>query len=268
MSPVKEPHYFSTDLANRSVTSYRRYRRLFKRVTNEHRAVGEASTWYLYSNEAVPNIEQTYPYARYIVMTRDPVAMVHSLYHHNLRVLHEDQPTLEQAWRLQDERSRGWSMPLSCTEPAFLQYRDACALGTLVKRVLNTVPTERVLHVPLEAMKSDTREEYLRVLSFLGLEDDGREEFPIANEARTYQSRILQRMLKVGGRLRIGLGFQKGLGLAQINDRRATKAPLDDAFREELEVIFREERKLLDELTKRSHPVCQPEAIQPLHGLM
>ena len=249
MSPIKEPHYFSTDLANRSVKSRRQYDRLFRDVTDAHRAVGEASTWYLYSRDAVPAIERELPNARYIVMTRDPVQMAHSLYHHNLRVLHEDQPTFERAWLLQEERARGQSIPSTCAEPAFLQYRDVCALGTHLQRLLDTVPADRILHLPLEAMQADTRREYQRVLSFLEVPDDGRNQFPVANEARGHRSRVLQRVLKLGGKARMALGIQKGFGLGRINDRPAPKAALSDEFVEELDLSFAREKALLARLT-------------------
>lgn len=250
MSPVKEPHFFSTDLANRSIKSRNQYDRLFRDVTDAHRAVGEASTWYLYSRDAVSEIEREFPNALFIVMTRDPLAMAHSLYHHNVRVLHEDQPTFEQAWQLQEERGRGRSVPTTCTEPAFLQYRHACALGTLLQRLLDQVPTERVLHVPLEAMQADTRAEYLRVLEFLQVEDDDRTDFPVANEARGRRSRVFQRLLRVGGKARLALGIQRGFGLGRLNERPDRKAELDDVFRDELVRYFCEEKYLIHQLTK------------------
>lgn len=250
MSQVKEPHYFSTDLANRSVKSREQYDRLFSNVSDCHRAVGEASTWYLYSRDAVPAIERELPNARYIVMSRDPVAMAHSLYHHNVRVLHEDQPTFEQAWQLQEVRADGRLIPSTCTEPAFLQYRKACELGTLLQCLLETIPADRVLHVPLEAMQANPRAEYRRVLNFLEVSDDGRKEFPVANEARGHRSHLLQRMLRIGGKARLALGFQKGLGLGRINERAATKAPLEEGFKIQLEDAFYNEKNTLDRLTQ------------------
>ena len=248
-SKIKEPHYFSTDLSNRSVVSRKQYDRLFGGVTWAHRAVGEGSTWYLYSRDAVPAIERIIPNARYIVMTREPVAMAHSLYHHNVRSLYEDQPSFEQAWRLQEERARGRLVPSTCVEPTVLQYQDVCSLGTLLQRLLDQVPAERVLQVSLEAMQSDTRAEYMRVLKFLDVPDDERDEFPVANEARRHRSRLLQRALTLGGKARLALGLQKGLGLGRLNERPDPKEALSDEFRVELEDAFADEKALLARLT-------------------
>ena len=248
MSPVKEPHYFSTDLANRSITDRRQYEKLFCGVGAEHKAVGEASTWYLYSQEAVPNIEQVCPDARYIVMTRDPVEMAHSLYHHNYRALYEDQPTFEKAWALQEERGRGRSIPRTCKEPAFLQYQKVCALGSLLERLYDQVQSDRVLHISMQALREGPSSEYQRVQLFLGVQDEQRTEFPSVNAARGYKSRVLQRALRFGGRVRKAVGIHRGLGLMRLNEREGAKQKLSAVFRRELETAFADERHKLQHL--------------------
>lgn len=250
LSPIKEPHYFSTDLANRTVASSSAYTRLFKSAGARHLAVGEASTWYLYSREAIPSIERSVDDPQYIVMTRDPVSMVHSLYRHNRRVLHEDQPTFEAAWRLQEQRAAGRNVPATCVEPAFLQYRAACSLGSLLERLYENVPKERVLHIPLECMQTDAGAEYRRVLRFLGVPDDGRDEFPPENAARGHRNRILQRVIRKGARARRALGIGRGFGLARINAKRESPEELPDTFLAELEESFAEERNMLKAMTR------------------
>lgn len=248
LSPVKEPHFFSTDLANRNITSEAAYRRLFRGAGPECLALGEASTWYLFSEEAVPAIERMCPVARYIVMTRDPVEMAHSLYHHNRRVLHEDQPSFGEAWALQEERSAGRRIPSECAEPAFLQYQAACSLGSLLQRLYDYVPKERVLHIPLENIRLRPGLEYRRALSFLGVEDDGRTEFHPVNEARGYRSGLVQRLIHAGANTRQALGVNRGFGLARLNEKPKPKELLSASFRAELEIAFAAERLKLVEL--------------------
>lgn len=244
--PVKEPHYYSDDLKNRTVRTERAYSRIFSRVDpNRHRAIGEASTWYLYSRNAVPAIEKARPGSRYIVMTRDPIEMARSLHHHNLRVLHESEQNFEQAWGLQAERELGRYLPVRCTEPAFLQYRKVCSLGTQLQGLMERVPAERILHVPLSALQAQPAETFKRVLDFLELPDDRRSVFPVVNEARGYRSRSLQQILRLGGRIRLSLGIHHGLGLARINERPRSKQVLSDEFRGVLERAFSEERRVL-----------------------
>lgn len=251
MSPIKEPHFFSSDLKNQTVKSRKQYDRLFKSVNEKHHMLGEASTWYLYSKKAVAEIEREYPSARYIVMTRDPSAMAHSLYHHNVRVLHEDCQTFEEAWDLQEQRDQGHSIPSTCTEPDFLQYKKVCSLGALLQRLLSQVPANRVLHVPLETMQSNTQVEYFRILQFLGVENDGRRDFPIANEARGHRSRIIQRLLRVGSKARMALGIQKGFGLGGLNEKASSKKELTADFKRRLDVAFADDKKIMSEMEEK-----------------
>ena len=245
-SPVKEPHYFCTDLANRVVKTEAAYRRLFDRAGPEHVAVGEASTWYFYSQDAVANIMRATPEARFIVMTRNPVDMAWSLHHHNLRVLHEDTPDFARAWALQDARRNGSNIPPDCLEPAFLQYRQACALGAQMARLLEQVPVAQVLHLSLDQVRASPDRCYRVVLEFLSLPDDGRTEFPIANIARGHRSPMLQRLLKLGARMRLALGIQRGFGLARLNEKAKGKQALDPAVRKRLDQVFSEDLAILN----------------------
>ena len=79
MSPAKEPHFFNTD-DKRSITSRDSYEALFRDAHADHAAVGEASVWYLYSAEAVKNIKDYAPDAKFIVMLRNPIDMAPALH--------------------------------------------------------------------------------------------------------------------------------------------------------------------------------------------
>lgn len=248
MSLIKEPHYYSTDLANRAVRDSSSYKKLFTGGLETQRAIGEASTWYLFSKEAVSSIEREYVDPHYIVMSRDPVEMFRSLHHHNLRVLHENEPNPERAWHLQQERSKGLKIPKNCTEPLFLQYKKACSLGSQLERLYELVPRERILHITLEEMRTNPRQQYLAALSFFGVEDDGRTDFRAENQARGHRSASLQRLIKWGGRAKRSLGIQRGFGLAKLNDRASAKPELAAEFRQYLDSEFADERRKLDAL--------------------
>lgn len=247
LSSVKEPHYYSTDLRNRNVASECAYRRLFRAARPQHLAVGEASTWYLYSQAAVPAILSAHPDARFVVMTRDPVDMALSLHHHNRRVLHEDEPDFERAWRLQEDRAAGRSLPSTCTEPVFLQYRDVCSLGTQLNRLYAQVPHGRVLHILLDDIKRDPGQSYRQVLDFLGVPDDGRAHFPVANKARGHRSRAAQRVIRWSWRLRSAVGIRRGFGLARLNESTLPKQSIRESFRLQLQETFANETRVLGE---------------------
>ena len=116
MSPIKEPHYFASEIrmerlserlrprAERDgrklreyldgpmrdkrfggpVTAWRDYLKLF-RDADGRKAIGEASVCYLWSESAAANIHRQIPDARIIGVLRNPVDMAFSMYLQNLR---------------------------------------------------------------------------------------------------------------------------------------------------------------------------------------
>jgi hypothetical protein len=122
MSPVKEPKFFALEgktldfcgpgddvhMNRKSITDIGAYRALFRGVTNE-KAVGEASTLYLYSPEAPVRIKHHIPHARLIAILRNPVDRAFSSYLHCIRdrgeplgdfaqALHEEEGRIENGW--------------------------------------------------------------------------------------------------------------------------------------------------------------------------
>ncbi len=108
MSPIKEPHYFSTDFKIENFAldyrekslcdltsyleqpvlkelhlahtpNYHQYIQLYREV-KVHKAIGEASSGYLYSSEAAQNIQKSNPNARIIMILRNPVDRAYSHY--------------------------------------------------------------------------------------------------------------------------------------------------------------------------------------------
>ena len=109
MCPIKEPHYFSSDIRYENfstfhkrvhsklkirdylqnsqlyevhidwVTGWMDYLALF-RESNGEKAIGEASTGYLYSESAAANIAEKCPKAKIIIVLRDPIERAFSHY--------------------------------------------------------------------------------------------------------------------------------------------------------------------------------------------
>jgi len=65
-----------------------------------------------------------------------------------------------------------------------LQYGTICKLGEQLERLYRLVPREQVHVIHLEDMQADPGAEYRRLLDLLGLDDDDRETFPVANQAK------------------------------------------------------------------------------------
>ncbi len=162
------------------------------------------------------------------------------------------------------------SFPSTCSEYVGLLRRHACALGRLLNRLLETVHADGVSHLPLGAMQADTRSEYKRSMSFLEVSDDGQHEASVANETRGHRGRLLQRLLKLRGKVRLALGIQKGFGMGHLNERLEPKAGLTDEFRAKLEAAFADERALREQFVAEaadgaanSHPNAADEKVHP-----
>lgn len=264
MSPAKEPYFYNTDMdyytedmfdkPGRSVTEYLA---LFEGAADEHLAVGEASTWYLYSQVAVDNILNENPAARLIVSLRNPVDMVISLHNHNVMTYQENLVRLEDAWRAQDERRSERNVPPGCLFVDTLLYGSACALGSQLERLLQIAPRGNVKIIFLEDMDKDPRRTYLEILDFLDIPYDRRRDYSAKNRAADYRSWMLWKGMYLAGRAKERLGIPRlNLGMMQrvanLNRREIKPARCDPAFIDEyLRPYFAHEITLVERIAGR-----------------
>jgi len=260
-TPTTEPHFFSTDLNLPRIEERSEYDRLFRGATDSHIAVGEASTSYLFSRTAIASVEREFPEPKYIVMVRDPAKMARSLHEENVYRGAEHILSFETAWRLSSERREGRSVSRWCQEPRLLDYQLVCRLGEQVGRLLEAVPRERILVIVLDDVAADTRREYLRTLSFLGVAYDGREDFPVKNAAKQHRSSSLRFATQVLGRAGahakslLGIPASKRWGLLETVDRLNTspwvRPPVSACLRSELLEYYKDDIKELGRLLER-----------------
>jgi len=263
MSPIKEPHLYSADLPKyKAVKSKKEYDLLFKEADpSRHYAVGEASVFYLFSRVAVPQIEREYPGAKYIVMVRNPVDMAYSFHEQLLVSGDEHIRDFARAWELSPERRQGRAVSRWCRDPKVLDYQSVCKLGEQLERLFRTVSRERVLVLVLDDIKENARREYLKVLDFFGVPDDGRTGFPVHNPAKEWRwpwLRIVTRVMRNASRcIKAALGIPTIYGtgllnaLERLNIRYRPRPPMPLDLRQELEEYFRQDVLLLSELLQR-----------------
>jgi hypothetical protein len=197
-SKLKEPGYWATDfgwLAERNgLRSLEDYLALFAEASAQQPVVGEASTMYLSSATAAANILAVAPDAKFIVMLRDPVEVAHAYHMQKLLMFHEDVSDFETAWRLQETRRRGERVPANCPGPVMLQYGEIAGFGPQVRRLLEVVPRDVIRFIRYDTFKADTAATYASTLEFLGIEHDGRSEFPVVGPARDYRFPLVARL--------------------------------------------------------------------------
>lgn len=171
MAGVKEPHVFSPDLVGSNyygVQSMSQYDELFDGVSCQ--VAGEASVWYLYSDEAPALIEQYSPGARIIIAVRDPLKMIPSLHRQFLRSLNEDQYSLDAAIACQSDRAQGRMIPAESHFAFGLQYEEIAKYDVGIERYYQRFGNDRVHVVCAEDLGTSTETEMLQILTFLGLE--------------------------------------------------------------------------------------------------
>jgi len=192
MSTPKEPNFFSSDLNGLNcVNTLDEYQSLFKKTNKSQIIIGEASVWYLYSEKALTNIYDYNNNAKIIVMLRNPIDLYSSLHQHFIYNGFEDRENLTEAWQCQLSRKNGNNIPMSCPEPKLLQYGDVLKMGHQTDRLLSIFPKSQVKFILFEDFVSKTLTEYKSVLSFLELEYDGRDDFPIINKSKQSRNKVL-----------------------------------------------------------------------------
>jgi hypothetical protein len=261
---IKEPRFFAHDLGEfREVQDANEYARLFEAERGADVLTCDGTPWYLFSRVAANEIKRANPEARIIVVLRNPIEMLHSLYSQYLISFKEDAPDLESAWRLQESRAAGENLPAYAPAPVLLQYGEVARFGSQVERLLGIFPRDQVHITFHEDLVADARRFYLGVLRFLGLPDDGRTDFPVLNERRQYRNVGIAKLISNpdSAVMRVTTYVKRTFGLSQTgilaglyraNEVPAVRAPLRPEFRRELSKYFRPDVALLEELTQRN----------------
>jgi len=270
LSKKKEPNFFSKDLIKfqrlNDIKTFEHYLNLF--CFEEKKMLGEASTTYLFSKEAVQHILEYNPAAKMIVILRNPVDMIVAWHTQKLKEKQENEIDFKTAWTKQRERKEGREIPELCTDEKMLFYKEWGLLGEQIQRLFKQVPRSQCHIIFFDDIVADTEKVYRAVLDFLGLKYDGRSEFRAYNqymecrnhkldEFRVRLNRIRKKndLINKMHRSLISLLPAKGLGIQKllfsINYKKSKRKYLDEDFRKELVAEFHEDICLLEKLTGR-----------------
>lgn len=257
VSDPKEISFFNSDIDIHVVRNMNDYMYLFKNANDQHIAVGEASTIYLYSLDAIHNILQFNSNAKFVVMLRNPVDMAVSLHGEMLWNGNECFGDFRTAWLSQESRSTGQGTvgPI-CDTPALLQYKKVCSTGTQVQRLLQQVDIKSVLFIVMDDFIQNPLKEYKRVLEFLCVPYDGRVGFDKHNSNKRIRSRSLQIFVRKISDLwhllsipPLPKAFRNSI--RRLNTKKHKNETLPPEFRKELVDTFRSEIALLGNVLNR-----------------
>lgn len=261
----KEPCFWSDDMPGirqfHGINSQSQYIDLFRDQQPTHCVIAEGSTNYLVSDVAIENIMRFNQDAKFLLMARNPVDLVQSLHHHNHFSGWDDDSDLSSAWAKQEARSTDADHPSACLNPVMLQYRRVASLGHQIEKLFTIVPKEQRMVLLFDDFHESPIDAYRKVLDFLNVPDDDRQDFPLVNQAMAPRLKWLTHLLRseMGRRLsRTAKTVLKGpfYRFAETAKQKAatkpqSKSELDPEFRQQLVNEFRSDVGLLSELIKR-----------------
>ncbi len=267
MSPVKEPCYFSDDPFG--ISEHADYLELFKDAGSVP-VVGEASTTYLSDPAAAERIHRNLGSAKILIILRNPMRMIWSLWRHNRKAGIEPHDFLS-AIQLEEQRC------VTDVDPRYgpntFAYVSRACYSRHIRRYLETFGTDNVrIYIFEEVFQNEERLRitYREICQFLEIDDTFRPEFGCYNVGGIARFPWLQKVLYPGARwqryCKPLIPRSARLSLRRFVDWINTKPvtePLSPAVEAELWVqYFCADAKRLEQILGR--PIV---AIwQPLHG--
>jgi hypothetical protein len=190
MSDPKEPNFFCSDIHLESDNFHKkkkffRYRNvkeyisIFDQVKNE-KIIGESSTTYLKSTIAAKNIFKYNPEAKIIIIIRNPVDFLFSLYNRMQYMGVEENIEFEDALNLEKLRKNG-VLPKSVIYPSSLYYHERVKFKEQIKRYKKYFNSQ-IKIIIFEEFKNDNQKIFLEILDFLGVNSDFKPIFKIINK--------------------------------------------------------------------------------------
>ncbi len=198
----KEPHYFGSDLEGSRFRQFRgqpeRYLKLFRDARGEKR-IGESSPWYLFSQLAAEEIHAYDPQAKIIIMLRNPVDMMYSMWSQFRYSGNEQIETFEEALAAEPERRRGQRIRRAAHCISGLYYRDMARFCEQVPRYFELFGRDNVKVVIFDDFKTDTAAVYRDILEFLDIDSGFQTTFDIVNPNKEVRLEWLQKSIVSSG---------------------------------------------------------------------
>ncbi|MFO7971598.1 MAG: sulfotransferase [Desulfobacterales bacterium] len=176
MSPNKEPRFFAFEGQNELVgafgvrkispysNNWNQYLKLFEKAANE-KAVGEASTLYLYHHKAPAKIHSRIPDAKLIAILRNPVERALSHYLYNIRRGGEPCSSFEEAVAAEEDRIKmGWA--------PYFHYRPMGRYAEQIERYFNFFPPDQLRIYLYEDMAADSLGVVKDIFKFLAVNSE------------------------------------------------------------------------------------------------
>lgn len=262
MSTRKEPHYFGSDLRRQHLNSYRTirteadYLALFQDAAED--VIGEASTSYFYSLKAAAEIKAFNPDSKIVIMLREPVEMMYSLYYQLYQGGVEDASSFDLALVAEEARQQGKNIPKLAHIVDNLRYRYIAHYSQHIQRYFNEFGREHVMVIIFDDFRADTHAVLMQLFDFLGVDKDIKINLSIANPNSYARNKLLRNFLVNPPEIVLTLGkrilpiarpiYQQ---LVRSNTKIASRPPMDATLQEKLQREFYPEIEELSQLLNR-----------------
>ncbi len=261
MSPMKGPRFFAMEgetpafcgpqdaiVNERTVTELEDYLSLFASVKDE-KASGEATDWYLSSEQAVDRIRHYIPHARLIAILRHPAERAFSSYMHFAR--HGYEPLFfEDALAAEEERMRkGWS-------PLF-QHKGRGFYGSQLKRYFDVFDRQQISVHLYDDLKNDAVGLVRDLYKFLNVDPGFTPDTTVLyNKSGTPRHQLLHRLLHRPSRAKRALKLllpsrARKYVKAQIQNRNLVEQTMPASVRERLTAEYHADILQLQDLINR-----------------
>ena len=252
ISEPKEPHFFSDDINNGGIKDLTGYLDCFKGAQVECEIIGDASTLYLYSKNAINNILKFNPESRFIIMLRNPLEVAFSFHQLALKIFGETETDFERSWDLQEVRKQGKKIPRGFPDHKLLCYGEIARLGFQVDRLLSIVDSDRVHYTIFDDFRENTKKEYQNVLRFLGVDPSYQPVYYVHNPTQRIKYPRITKMVNqvVGFKKVIGIKTEFGIAnkVHRANTAIRSSNKLNKSIRIKMAAFFQEDIKLLSQL--------------------
>jgi len=263
----KEMHFFGADLAF-GPQFYRRDRGAYLAEFDnweDQICAGECSVWYLLSRQAAAEIKAFNPEARIIIMLREPVAMLNSLFHQFRADGNENLATFEDALAAENDRKAGRRLSRQTYLRQALDYRSTARFTDQVHRYFDVFGRDRVHVIIYDDLVADTLGVFQKTLEFLNVPPSPKNiNFAAINGHQTVKSTALRAFLQdplvrgtaISLRKRVPtpvfeLIRHVGLQLCNMNGKEAKRNPMGSDLERQIRHEFAPEVERLGELLNR-----------------
>lgn len=242
MPDKKEPRFLNTDFTfDYRVETEEEYLSLFEDAEDEPRR-GEASPWYVYSEDAARKIRERVEDPRIIVLLRDPVERLYSLHGQFVMTGAESIESFREALAAQDARKRGERIPLRREPLEGLFYWDIAHYAPHVCRYQETFDDHELKFIRFEDFTRDPEAIYREICEFIDVDPTVDVPIPNSNAHQEIRSKRFREFVrdpppavqKVTALFPLAWREELREVLKGVNRKETERDPMPDDLRREL----------------------------------